>query len=184
MTISNKRLKYIETLSPDLNYTDIPSPVGELTLIACDKKLHMILWDNERQTEAAEKALMHFSKHLNNPIFQKTQQQLNEYFTGKRKFFDLDLALHGTAFQKKSWHALQQIPFGKTISYGEQAAILGDKNKARAVGMANGLNPISIIIPCHRVIGANGKLTGFAGGCDKKAYLLQLESRFQTLTTP
>jgi methylated-DNA-[protein]-cysteine S-methyltransferase len=171
-----KRIKNIDKLDDDVVYTDIPSPVGELTLLASDKGLHMILWDNERQTEAAEKALSRFQKNNNQAIIQQTQKQFAEYFTQKRKIFEISLCIQGTAFQKQAWHALQQIPFGETISYGEQAKQLGDKNKARAVGMANGMNPISIIIPCHRVIGANGKLTGFAGGFDKKAFLLDLET--------
>ena len=93
--------------------------------------------------------------------------EIYEYFIGKRKRFSLPLVLEGSDFQVKAWNLLQTIPYGETISYGDQATKLGNKNKARAVGLANGLNPISIIIPCHRVIGSDGKLTGFAGGLKK-----------------
>lgn len=108
----------------------------------------------------------------------KTKQQLNEYFDGKREMFNIPLAINGTDFQKQAWQELQKIPYGETISYGEQAQRIGDRKKARAMGMANGRNPISIIIPCHRVIGANGSLTGFGGGIDRKAYLLEMEQSF------
>ncbi|MCP4494344.1 MAG: methylated-DNA--[protein]-cysteine S-methyltransferase [Gammaproteobacteria bacterium] len=96
-------------------------------------------------------------------------------FSGKRKVFDLPLVINGTHFQTQAWQQLLKIPYGQTITYGEQAKRMGDKNKARAVGMANGYNPISIVIPCHRVIGSNGKLVGFGGGIERKALLLQLE---------
>lgn len=174
--MNNKRINYMSKLPENLCYADIPSPVGELTLLVSDQGLHMILWDNERQTPETEKALARFRKNQNHPIIQQAQQQFKQYFAKQRKTFTMPLCLTGTEFQKQAWQTLQQIPFGETISYSEQATKLGDKNKARAVGMANGMNPISIIIPCHRVIGSNGKLTGFAGGFDKKAFLLQLEN--------
>ena len=98
--------------------------------------------------------------------------QLREYFAGERREFDLPLDPVGTEFQQQAWQVLRTIPFGQTISYGEQAARLGDKKKSRAVGAANGRNPISIIVPCHRVVGSTGKLTGFAAGLDAKAWLL------------
>jgi methylated-DNA-[protein]-cysteine S-methyltransferase len=102
-------------------------------------------------------------------------RQLQEYFAGNRRDFDLPLDPVGTEFQQQVWHVLRTIPYGETISYGEQARRLGDVNKSRAVGAANGRNPISIIVPCHRVVGSTGKLTGFAGGLDTKAWLLQHE---------
>jgi len=105
----------------------------------------------------------------------KQKKQLTEYFAGERKIFDLPLVLNGTAFQILAWKQLMKIPYAQTISYAEQAEKIGDRKKARVVGMANGLNPIPIIIPCHRVIGSNGQLTGFAGGMDKKTYLLNFE---------
>ena len=105
----------------------------------------------------------------------QTKKQLTEYFQNKRKTFDLPLVLNGTEFQIQAWNQLLKIPYATTMCYAEQAEKIGNRNKARAVGMANGLNPISIIIPCHRVIGSNGKLVGFGGGIEKKAYLLNLE---------
>ena len=105
------------------------------------------------------------------------KMQLDEYFRGERKAFDLPLAPKGTDFQKKVWNALQKIPYGETKTYGEIAAAVGNPKAARAVGMANNKNPIGIIIPCHRVVGADGKLVGYAGGMDKKEWLLQLERK-------
>ena len=110
-------------------------------------------------------------------LLKEAALQLEQYFAGKRKAFDLPLALKGTAFQLKVWRALQEIPYGQTRSYGEIAQAVGNKRAARAVGGANNKNPISIIIPCHRVIGADGKLVGYGGGLEKKVYLLALEKR-------
>jgi methylated-DNA-[protein]-cysteine S-methyltransferase len=104
-----------------------------------------------------------------------TVAQLTEYFDGERQEFDLPLDPIGTEFQQAAWSALRTIPYGTTVSYGEQAARMGDRRKARAVGAANGRNPISIVVPCHRVVGSNGSLTGFAGGLDTKAWLLDHE---------
>ena len=103
------------------------------------------------------------------------KKQLDEYFAGKRKTFDLPLAPKGTEFQQKVWNALKEIPYGETRTYGEIAAAIGNPKGARAVGMANNKNPIGILIPCHRVVGANGKLVGYAGGMEKKEWLLRLE---------
>lgn len=108
-------------------------------------------------------------------LLKEAIKQLNEYFDGKRKSFDLPLEPNGTEFQNKVWNALKEIPFGETRSYGEIAKIIGNEKAARAVGMANNKNPIAIIVPCHRVIGANGKLVGYAGGLDIKERLLNLE---------
>ncbi|MFT3693243.1 MAG: methylated-DNA--[protein]-cysteine S-methyltransferase [Kofleriaceae bacterium] len=116
------------------------------------------------------------------PILKRAAKQLAEYFAGKRKDFDLDLSPEGTPFQRSVWAKLQKIPFGETWSYGELAASLGKPLASRAVGAANGRNPIAIIIPCHRVIGSNGSLTGFGGGLPAKKYLLQLESAQLTLS--
>ena len=112
----------------------------------------------------------------------EAQRQLEEYFGGKRFEFDLPLAPEGTTFQQQAWQALREIPYGETRSYQQQAERLGDARFARAVGHANGRNPISIIVPCHRVLGKNGKLTGFASGVDKKAKLLELETRYRPFT--
>ena len=110
----------------------------------------------------------------------QTEKQLSEYFSGKRKDFDIPLAPKGTVFQLMAWRELSKIPYGETISYGEQARRVGDIKKARAVGMANGQNPISIIIPCHRVIGSSGVLTGYAGGLDVKEKLLLHEQKLSS----
>jgi methylated-DNA-[protein]-cysteine S-methyltransferase len=112
-----------------------------------------------------------------NPILDEGKKQLEEYFDGKRQEFSLPLHLEGTTFQKKVWQALQEIPYGATKSYQEVAVNVGNKNSVRAVGGANHHNPISIIVPCHRVIGKNGTLVGYGGGLDVKAFLLGLEAR-------
>lgn len=112
----------------------------------------------------------------------KAREQLNEYFAGSRTAFDLPLAAQGTAVQKEVWHALTQIPFGETRSYGEIARQLGKPKASRAIGAANGRNPISIIVPCHRVIGADGSLTGFGGGLERKQWLLAHEARVRGAT--
>ena len=111
------------------------------------------------------------------PVLYETARQLDEYFAGRRKEFDLPLAPNGTVFQQNVWQALQKIPYGTTVSYKDIAVAIGNPQACRAVGMANHNNPIGIIVPCHRVIGANGKLTGYAGGLDKKQLLLDLEFR-------
>jgi methylated-DNA-[protein]-cysteine S-methyltransferase len=109
-------------------------------------------------------------------VLVSTARQLDEYFAGTRQEFDLPLDPVGTAFQRQAWAVLRTIPFGERISYGEQARRLGDAHKARAAGAANGRNPISIVVPCHRVVGADGSLTGFAAGTDRKAWLLDHEA--------
>jgi methylated-DNA-[protein]-cysteine S-methyltransferase len=111
------------------------------------------------------------------PVLRLATEQLAEYFAGRRRTFELPLDLHGTPFQVKAWRLLATVPYGSTVSYGQQAALLGDPNRARAVGAANGRNPVSIILPCHRVVGASGALTGFAGGLDAKRSLLEFEAR-------
>ena len=116
-----------------------------------------------------------FIENKENKIIRQTIKQLNEYFNGKRKKFELPLNPKGTEFQKKVWLQLMNIPYGKTATYEDIATLIGDTNASRAVGNANNKNPIAIIIPCHRVIGSNNKLTGYAGGLDKKEKLLNLE---------
>lgn len=111
------------------------------------------------------------------PLLDETAQQLSEYFAGTRKAFTLPLRLQGTEFQRAVWGALQQIPYGKTKSYGQIAKEIGKPSAARAVGRANHVNPISIIVPCHRVVGGDGSLVGYGGGLDKKAFLLRLEEQ-------
>ena len=116
-----------------------------------------------------------FIENKENKIIRQTIKQLDEYFRGKRKKFELPLNPKGTEFQKKVWLQLMKIPYGKTATYKDIATLIGDSNASRAVGNANNKNPIAIIIPCHRVIGSNNKLTGYAGGLDKKEKLLNLE---------
>jgi len=160
--------------SEQIYYDQINSPVGQLTLVATDDFLTNIIWNN-LESNFKIKDSKSTIQSRDNPIIKNTKTQLIEYFKKSRTSFDLPLSPSGTEFQKSVWGVLSQIPYGQTICYSEQAGKLGDKKKARAVGMANGKNPIPIIIPCHRVIGKNRKLTGFAGGLDKKAYLLKHE---------
>ena len=155
-----------------LYYKTIPSPVGSLRLVASDKGLCAVLFRGSRVVYASP-----LEQDDDHPMLKKAQKQLAEYFSGKRKKFDLPLDIKGTVFQMKAWRELQKIPYGKTISYGQQARGVGDANKARAVGMANGRNPLCIVVPCHRVIGASGELTGFGGGLKTKQYLLELETK-------
>jgi methylated-DNA-[protein]-cysteine S-methyltransferase len=153
-------------------FKTIWSPVGELTLVADDRGLAAILWEDDRPGRVRLGALAEKADH---PVLLETERQLGEYFAGERRTFDVPLSFAGTDFQKRVWAALLAIPFGETRSYGEIAHQLGTPGASRAVGAANGRNPISIIAPCHRVVGSNGKLTGFAGGLDAKAFLLDLE---------
>ncbi|MGZ7456941.1 methylated-DNA--[protein]-cysteine S-methyltransferase [Pseudomonas sp. Ma2-10] len=157
-----------------MSYTFITlaSPVGELKLVANGSRLAAILWENDNPERVR---LGPMREAPDSPILMRTAQQLREYFAGTRKRFDLELDFAGTAFQKKVWAALLTIAFGETRSYSEIARQIGNPRAVRAVGAANGKNPISIVAPCHRVIGASGKLTGFAGGLEVKEQLLTLE---------
>jgi methylated-DNA-[protein]-cysteine S-methyltransferase len=157
-----------------MSYTFITlaTPVGELKLVANGSRLAAILWENDKPDRVR---LGPMREAPDNPILMRTAQQLREYFAGTRSRFDLDLEFAGTEFQKKVWAALLTIPFGETRSYSEIARQIGNPSAVRAVGAANGKNPISIVAPCHRVIGASGKLTGFAGGLEAKEQLLTLE---------
>ena len=153
-------------------FTTLTSPVGELKLVANGSRLAAILWENDKQGRVR---LGPMREAPDNPILVRTAKQLQEYFAGTRNRFDLELDFSGTDFQKKVWQALLTIPFGETRSYSEIARQIGNPSAVRAVGAANGKNPISIVAPCHRVIGASGKLTGFAGGLEAKERLLTLE---------
>jgi methylated-DNA-[protein]-cysteine S-methyltransferase len=155
-------------------FTHFRSPVGTLKLVASDRGLAAILWQDDRADRVRLGAMAAAPDH---PVLVETKRQLSEYFAGTRDRFDLPLDFHGTDFQKSVWAALLAIPFGETRSYAEIAASLGRPTATRAVGAANGKNPISIVTPCHRVIGSDGSLTGFAGGLDGKKYLLDLEQR-------
>ncbi len=148
----------------------VDSPIGPLTVIASDHGLRAILWpdDTDPVLDQADPAAP-------SDIADEAARQLGEYFAADREHFDLPLDLVGTDFQVQAWEALADIPYGETVSYGEQAERLGRPKAARAVGAANGRNPVPIVLPCHRVIGSNGSLTGFGGGIDIKRFLLQLE---------
>lgn len=153
-------------------FITMPSPVGELKLVANGSRLAAILWENDKPNRVK---LGPMTEAADNPILVRAVKQLQEYFAGTRNQFDLELDFAGTDFQKKVWQALLTIPFGETRSYSQIAEHIGNPSAVRAVGAANGKNPISIVAPCHRVIGASGKLTGFAGGLEAKERLLTLE---------
>ncbi|NYT42514.1 methylated-DNA--[protein]-cysteine S-methyltransferase [Sphingomonas sp. R-74633] len=155
-----------------LSTKTMSSPVGELTLVASDRGVVAILWENDSPDRVRLGDLAEDGDH---PVLLAAEAQLGEYFAGTRTRFDLPLDFRGTDFQKSVWAQLLVIPFGETRSYSEIAMKLGRPTASRAVGAANGRNPISIVAPCHRVIGSTGKLTGFAGGLEAKAYLLGLE---------
>jgi methylated-DNA-[protein]-cysteine S-methyltransferase len=154
-------------------YKLMDSPVGELKLVANGNRLAAILWENDKPNRVR---LPEIVEADDRPVLIETERQLNEYFAGTRDRFDLELDFQGTDFQKKVWAALLTIPFGETRSYSDIATQIGNINAVRAVGAANGRNPISIVAPCHRVIGASGDLTGFAGGLTNKMLLLSLEA--------
>jgi methylated-DNA-[protein]-cysteine S-methyltransferase len=154
-------------------YKVVDSPVGRLTLVATDEGLAAILWENDRPGRVR---LNLESEDAGHPVLLEAERQLREYFAGERTAFALKLDVEGTDFQRKVWTALLSIPFGETRSYAQIAAQIGKPKAVRAVGAANGRNPVSIVAPCHRVVGSSGALTGFAGGLDVKARLLELES--------
>lgn len=150
----------------------VDSPVGKLTLVASDAGLAAILWENDRPRRVRLDIAGEDPTH---PVIVEAERQLYQYFAGRRKAFTLTLDVAGTPFQRKVWAALLTIPFGETRSYQQIARQIGHPAAVRAVGAANGRNPVSIVAPCHRVIGSTGKLTGFAGGLENKARLLALE---------
>lgn len=155
-------------------YKTMKSPVGLLKLIAGERGLAAILWENDAPARVKVQTACEDTAHA---VLGETEKQLGEYFAGRRIDFSLPLDMHGTEFQKSVWQALLTIPFAETRSYGELARQIGQPTASRAVGAANGKNPLSIVVPCHRVIGSSGKLTGFAGGLDVKEFLLKLEGR-------
>ena len=153
--------------------TALDSPVGTLHLAASDDALLAIVWRRSSTPQLPFDSAVENPAH---PVLRETTRQLGEYFTGRRRAFDLPLEFRGTDFQRQVWSALLAIPFGETRSYLDVARLLGNPAAVRAVGAANGRNPISIIAPCHRVIGTSGELTGFGGGLEAKAWLLAHES--------
>jgi methylated-DNA-[protein]-cysteine S-methyltransferase len=159
------------------HYTTVDSPLGELLAIGDEdglSDLYLPTGKHVRQTPG--------DARRDDAALADVREQLDEYFAGRRRDFDLRLNPHGTPFQLRVWLALREIPYGETASYGKQAAAIGDPGSARAVGLANGRNPISIIVPCHRVIGADGSLTGYGGGIEAKRWLLDHEAKHAGLT--
>ena len=155
-----------------MNYGWMESPVGELLIVADETTLRMISFREGRYPGKVADGW-----RRGGAVVANAREQLGEYFAGRRRRFDLSLAPSGTAFQLHAWQALQDIPYGATCSYGEQARAMGQPRAVRAVGAANGRNPIPIVVPCHRVIGGDGRLTGYAGGLDIKKFLIELEGR-------
>lgn len=152
-------------------FTYFSSPVGTLTLTEEEDALTGLYFG--RLSRQGQEVL--------SPVLEETARQLSEYFSGKRREFSLPLSPKGTEFQLRVWRALETIPYGETRSYGDIARLIGSPKACRAVGMANHRNPISIIVPCHRVVGANGSLTGYGGGLDAKRFLLDLEQQNRAL---
>jgi methylated-DNA-[protein]-cysteine S-methyltransferase len=157
-----------------LFYKDTDTPVGKLKLVANAHALVAVLWEQEKPNRVK---LAASTLDARQPILLAAERQLREYFSGTRTEFELPLELNGSEFQKKVWRALRQIPFGQTRSYLHMAQAVGSPKAVRAVGAANGKNPLSIVVPCHRVVGVNGALIGFAGGLDVKAKLLAHEAK-------
>ncbi len=150
-----------------MGWTTVPTPVGDLLLVAVDGalvKAHFAPFEAPDEEPSPDE-----------PVLVETARQLAEHFAGERTGFDLPLAPPGTAFQQRVWEELRRIPYGTTTTYGEVAARLGDPRCVRAVGLANGRNPIAVVVPCHRVIGSDGKLRGYAAGVERKQRLLALE---------
>ena len=151
-----------------MEWTTVPTPLGDLLLVAVEgalTKAHFAPYDEPDTPPSPDE-----------PVLVEAARQLTEHFAGDRTDFDLPLAPPGTAFQQRVWDELRRIPYGTTTTYGELAERLGDPKCVRAVGLANGRNPIAVVVPCHRVIGSDGKLRGYAGGIERKQRLLALES--------
>ena len=158
-------------------YTQLDSPIGELLLAGDGRALQRLSMQDGRHPLRVD------------PLWERREEpfagvisQLGEYFDGTRRTFDVPLALAGNPFELRVWQALCEIPYGETVSYGEIAQAIGQPTAARAVGLANGRNPVALIVPCHRVIGANGSLTGYGGGLERKRFLLDLEAGVQSLS--
>lgn len=158
-------------MTEPLSSRSIASPIGELTLVATDRGLRAVLWPDDDRLDLDTVIVGPGA----DPVIDAAEAQLGEYFGGERRTFDLPLDLHGTAFQVEVWRSLTRIPFGATSTYGAQADAIGRPRAVRAVGAANGRNPVSIVVPCHRIVGKDGALTGFAGGLRTKQFLLDHE---------
>jgi methylated-DNA-[protein]-cysteine S-methyltransferase len=164
---------YSKVKQKDLLQTQLETPIGRLTLVASPTGLRRVFFAN--LTDADKHFLDEVRSDENDEVLVQSVRQLSEYFSGQRRSFDIPLDLVGTDFQIQTWHALALIDYGATASYGEQARSIGRPRAVRAVGGANRCNPVPVVLPCHRVIGADGKLTGFAGGLDTKRWLLAHE---------
>jgi methylated-DNA-[protein]-cysteine S-methyltransferase len=156
------------------SYCILKQPLGDLLLVAEETKLIGLYFDGRPHVPAARSAWTFDPQH---PVLCQAQKQLDEFFAGKRTSFALPLKFQGTGFQERVWHEIARIPYAQTISYGELARRAGNPRAIRAAGMNTGLNPLGIVIPCHRVIGKNGSITGYAGGLDWKRHLLNLEKQ-------
>jgi len=165
--------KTMHILKRDLAYTYHPSPLGDLLLAGDADSLHLISFPSGKKTV---RHAAHWRR--DDALFAQAAGQLDAYFAKELTRFDLPLTLDGSAFQNAVWHALATIPYGETATYGALAGHLGRPKASRAVGAANGANPLPIVLPCHRVIGANGTLTGFGGGMEAKRFLLELEGAY------
>ncbi|HEY5894820.1 MAG TPA: methylated-DNA--[protein]-cysteine S-methyltransferase [Chthoniobacterales bacterium] len=157
-----------------LFFTEVSGPVGKLTLLASERGITGVRMEKHPSNSQLSSYGL---RDDNNRFLAAASVQLAEYFVGNRQNFDLDLDLEGTPFQLRAWQVLREIPYGETISYGEQARRIGVPGASRAAGLANNRNPLPIIIPCHRVVGVKGALVGFGGGLDRKRFLLDLEQR-------
>jgi methylated-DNA-[protein]-cysteine S-methyltransferase len=158
-------------MRPAASYSLLDSPIGELLLLGNDVALHGLYMQAGRKPMRTRP-----DWQRDDDAFGAARSQLEEYFSGERREFDVPLIMHGSEFERRVWRALQDIPYGETTSYGEIARRIGEPDAARGVGWANGRNPIAVIVPCHRVIGADGKLVGYGGGLDNKRLLLELEA--------
>jgi methylated-DNA-[protein]-cysteine S-methyltransferase len=161
----------VASASPTIIATSMDSPIGELTLTAVGGVLTGIHMNEQRHTPKTPAGCVRDDAGLAHVV-----EQLNAYFSGELTDFEMPMDMHGTDFQRRVWAALSEIPYGETISYGELARRVGNPKASRAVGLANGRNPIAIVVPCHRVIGADGSLTGYGGGLERKVWLLEHEA--------
>lgn len=153
----------------------LTAPIGRVVVIASDRGLHNVSFDPDGLPRSLDGCTV--TEQPSHPVVAAALRQLREYFAGTRTTFDMKLDLEGTEFQVSAWKALAKVKFGRTASYAQQAASIGRPTATRAVGAANGKNPVAIVLPCHRIVGSNGSLTGFAGGLDTKQWLLDHERR-------
>jgi methylated-DNA-[protein]-cysteine S-methyltransferase len=166
------------TETPEFTQRVVASPIGPLTLVAAGGTLAGVYMDAQRHLpDTVASAWPAGQDGPDAAPLDAAARELAEYFAGERTEFDLPLAMAGTDFQRRVWAALREIPYGETVSYGELARGIGKESASRAVGLANGKNPVAIIVPCHRVVGSDGSLTGYGGGLDRKRFLLALEQR-------